>query len=125
MSNRLRIAGLRPTISSNVYLASSSLRSCSIWLRSWNVSTPPITEPSSLRSSAVEMRMGIRFPLVLMISAVALTTGLPLVKVRRRAQAPSQTLARNTSEHTRPSASCLRTPVIRSAARLNAVIRHS
>ena len=69
--------------------------------------------------------MGTRFPLALMISAVALTTGLPLAKVRRNAQAPSQMLARNTSEHTRPRASCLRTPVIRSAARLKAVIRHS
>ena len=43
---------------------------------------------------------------------------------RRSAQAPSQMLARKTSEHCRPSASWRRTPVMRSAARLKAVMRH-
>ena len=54
--------------------------------------------------------MGIRRPAALMISAVAWIVGFPLVKVRRKGQAPSQMFARNTSEHSLPRASCFRTP---------------
>jgi len=80
--------------------------------------------PSASFSSAVERRIGTRRPWLSMMWAMALTTGLPVRIVCRKAQRPSQMLARNTSEHSRPTASRRRTPVIRSAARLNTPIRH-
>ena len=53
----------------------------------------------SVCRSAVEIRIGTRWPCWLTIWAVALTTGRPVVViVRRTAQLLSQTLARNTSQ---------------------------
>ena len=84
-----------------------------------------MTAPLASLSIAVDMRTGIRSPAALVMWAVAVTMGLPVASVPLRAHARSQMLARKTSRQGRPMASCLRTPVIRSAARLNVVIRQS
>ena len=120
----LCMEALRLIMSSTWYLASSSLRSSSTRLKSRNVSTPPITFPFLSRKSAVEALIGIRLPSAVMIKADLLMTGSPDSMVRRNAQSTSHMLARNTSEQGCPTASCLGTPVISSAARLNEVIRH-
>ncbi len=80
---------------------------------------------SPSRKTAVEMRTGMRSPVEPVMVAAAWKTGLPVVRVLRRAQACSQMSARNSSQQKRPSARCRGTPVVFSAARLKLVIRHS
>ena len=73
----------------------------------------------------LETLIGIRSPSALRMWTAWFTTGPPVRWVPFRAHSVSQMLAQNTSQQFRPRASERSTPVIRSAAALNDVIRQS
>ena len=72
-----------------------------------------------------EMVTGTRRPSASRRSTAISMTGLPVLRVFRRAQSVSHMLERKTSEQNRPLASSREMPVIVSAARLNEVMRQS